>query len=78
VVWNCQADSFLIQQPPGSANWAIGCKGAEQSKPMPGLKRPNLPNGIFESHNHAVTPASLYLAQLRERLGDQAVKNIGY
>jgi hypothetical protein len=25
-----------------------------------------------------VTPASLYLAQLRERLGEAAVKNIGY
>ncbi len=78
VVWNCTAHSFVIQQPPGSENWAIGCKGAEQSKPMPGQKRPNLPNGIFDSHNHPVTPTSLYLAQLRERLGDQAVKNIGY
>jgi hypothetical protein len=78
VVWNCRADSFLIQQPPGSVNWGIGCIGAEQRKPMPGLKRPNLPSGIFDSHNRPVLPSSLYLAQLRERLGDQAVRNIGY
>ncbi len=79
VAWNCQAGSFLVQQPPGSMNWAIGCKGAESSKAMPGGdKKAILPNGIFDSPNRPVAPASLYLAQLRERLGDQAVKNIGY
>jgi hypothetical protein len=34
--------------------------------------------GGNDSHNHAVTPASLYLAQLRERLWDQEINNIGY
>ena len=37
-----------------------------------------LPEGIYDSHNMAVTPSSLYLAQLQERLGKQAVLNIGY
>jgi hypothetical protein len=79
VAWNCQAKTFLIQQPPGSTNWAIGCKGAQTSRSMPGgdSKAP-LPNGIFDSPERPVAPASLYLAQLRERLGNQAVKNIGY
>jgi hypothetical protein len=79
VVWNCQAKSFLVQQPPGSMNWAIGCKGAESSKAMPGGDAKTiLPNGIFASANQTVAPASLYLAQLRERLGEAAVRNIGY
>jgi hypothetical protein len=79
VAWNCQAKGFLVQQPPGSMNWAIGCKGAETSKAMPGGdKAAILPNGIYDSPNRPVAPASLYLAQLRERLGDQAVKSIGY
>ena len=37
-----------------------------------------IPSGIFDSPNVPVTPASLYLEQLRERLGDQAPANIGY
>jgi len=31
-----------------------------------------------DSHGTPVAPSSLYLAQLAERLGPQAVKNIGY
>jgi hypothetical protein len=34
--------------------------------------------GGNDSHNNAVTPASLYLGQLRDRIWDQAIKNIGY
>jgi hypothetical protein len=79
VAWNCQAKTFLIQQPPGSTNWAIGCRGAETSRSMPGGDaKALLPNGIYDSSERPVAPASLYLAQLRERLGDQAAKNIGY
>ncbi len=79
VAWNCQAKTFLIQQPPGSTNWAIGCQGAQTSRTMPGGdSRTLLPSGIVDSAQHSVAPESLYLAQLRERLGEQAVRNIGY
>ena len=33
-------------------------------------------NGHIESLDRHVTPRSLYLTQLRERLGDAAVRNI--
>jgi len=78
VVWNCIAKSYLIQQPPGAMNWAIGCKGSPLSESMPGGNGEKLPNGVFDSPNVPVTPASLYLEQLRERLGPGAAKNIGY
>jgi len=79
VAWNCTAKSFLNQQPPGSQNWIIGCKGDIEHKGMPFEKsNPILPDGITDSHNRAVTPQSLYLTQLKERLGVQALKNIGY
>ena len=78
VAWNCVAKSFVIQQPPGSMNWAIGCTGARETAAMPFGKEPKLPEGIFDAHGAAVTPASLYLAQLRERLGAEAVRNIEY
>ncbi len=78
VAWNCVAKSYVIQQPPGSANWAIGCKGNMETRGMPFGHEPKLPEGIFDSEGRPVSPASLYLAQLRERLGPQALKNIGH
>jgi hypothetical protein len=36
------------------------------------------PNGIFASMNAPAGPKSLHLAQLCERLGPQALVNIGY
>ncbi|MBV9865430.1 MAG: hypothetical protein JO316_08780 [Abitibacteriaceae bacterium] len=81
VAWNCLARSYVIQQPPGAANWAIGCQGTPETDVMPfgdKTKAPRLPEGIFDSHGTPVMPPSLYLAQLRERLGEQALKNIGY
>jgi hypothetical protein len=78
VVWNCTAKTFVIQQPPGSMNWAIGCVGKREKAAMPFGKAPLLPEGIYDSPDEQVTPESLYLAQLRERLGPQALKNVGY
>ena len=87
VAWNCTARSFLNQMPPGSANWVIGSYGEQQRKAIPGSndsgsivydKLSMLPEGIYDSHNTPVTPSSLYLAQLQERSGKQAVLNIGY
>ena len=87
VAWNCKARSYLNQMPPGSANWVIGSYGDQQRKAIPGSndsgsivydKLSVLPEGIYDSHSIPVTPSSLYLAQLQERLGKQAVLNTGY
>jgi hypothetical protein len=80
VAWNVKADYLVIQQPPGAKNWCIGCTG----RPAPILWHgnpipiPEIPSETWESPGVAVVPASLYLAQLLERLGAGAVKNIGY
>jgi hypothetical protein len=78
VAWNSSAKSFLNQLPPGAANWVIGGKGLQQKRAIPGQTSPDLPEGIYDSYQQQVTPQSLYLTQLAERLGAQAVKNIGY
>jgi hypothetical protein len=78
VAWNCEAKDYIIQNPPGAANWMIGCVGRSKPMPRPFGSSPNLPEAIIDSHGSPVAPQSLYLAQLAERLGPQAVKNIGY
>jgi hypothetical protein len=77
VAWNCEAKDFVIQNPPGAVNWMIGCIGESKLMPRPFGKEPNLAEGIKDSHGAHVSPKSLYLAQLRERLGAQALQNIG-
>jgi hypothetical protein len=78
VAWNCLAKTYIIQQPPGAYNWAIGCSGERQQTARLFDTAPILPEGEFDSHGDNVSPQSLYLAQLEERLGPQAVRNIGY
>ena len=69
VVWNGTVKHLQIQMPPGALNLTVGCKGEPHKTHS---------NESFFSANEPVAPASLYLAQLRERLGNTAAKNIGY
>jgi hypothetical protein len=77
VVWNSSAPSFLIQEPPGTTNWCIGCEGTQSVRAAYGDDEV-LPIGQIDSPDTPVAPASLYLAQLCDRLGPSAVKAIGY
>jgi hypothetical protein len=71
VAWNVSSPFLLVQQPPGALNWCIGCIGTP-------VTIGSTPNGIFDSPGQMVIPSSLYLQQLRDRLGPDALKNIGY
>ena len=72
VLWNCVSKSFVVQQPPTAQNYAIGCVGNF----VKGDWSPDAPRGVIESNGKPVAPRSLYLAQLQERLGPAAVKNV--
>ncbi len=78
VAWNCVAQTYVVQQPPGAYNWAIGCIGKSVPTARPFDSEPKLPIGTFDSPEKHITPQNLYLTQLNERLGPQALKNIGY
>jgi len=78
VAWNCVANTYLIQNPPGTDNWSIGCIGTLTHQPRMFAAGPVLPDGIVESPGTPVAPQSLYLAQLADRLGPQALVAIGY
>jgi hypothetical protein len=79
VVWNCTSSTDILA-PPGAMSLAIGCKGSVSAPHgTSGLVgSPNLPKGINDMQNMPVAPRSLYLAQLCERLGPQALAATGY
>ena len=72
VYWNCSG-AITIQQPPTAQNFAIGFVGDKQP---PAFAQLHHPDGYYESFGHPVQPKSLYLQQLKDRLGPQAVSNI--
>lgn len=75
VFWNCEGD-FLIQNPPTAKNYSFGHIGINAvifNAPLQDLGKPK---GHIESLDRHVTPRSLYLTQLKERLGEHAVKNV--
>jgi len=74
VFWNCEGD-FLIQKPPTAQNYSFGHIGINAVIFNAGLQDLTKPNGHVESMDVHVAPRSLYLTQLKERLGEQAVKN---
>ena len=75
VFWNCVGD-FLIQKPPTAQNYSFGHIGVNAVIFNTMLQDLSKPNGHVESMDRHVTPRSLYLTQLKERLGEETVKNI--
>ena len=75
VFWNCEGD-FFIQKPPTAQNYSFGHIGINAVTFNLALQDKSKPNGHIESLDKHVTPRSLYLTQLKERLGEQAVKNV--
>jgi hypothetical protein len=75
VFWNCEG-SFLVQKPPTAQNYSFGHLGVNAVVFNIPLQDPSKDNGHLESLDRHVTPRSLYLTQLRERLGDAAVRQI--
>lgn len=67
LFWNCVSykDDIKVESPPSAKNFGIGCNGLKKNGA-----------GYWESWGRAVTPRSLYLEQLNERLGAQAVENV--
>jgi hypothetical protein len=75
VFWNCEG-SFLVQKPPTAQNFAFGHIGVHAVVFNIPLQDSTKEAGHIESLDRHVAPRSLYLTQLRERLGDAAVRNI--
>ena len=72
VFYNCHVNNFTIQCPAVGHhyNWWIGGSGVN--------KNPSTDPGTYDLAGTTVAPTSLYLEQLKERLGGAAVENTGY
>lgn len=69
LLWNSEG-KIICQKPPTADNWALGCKGTIGN---PVVTRPS---GIFQSWGTAITPRSIYMSQIQDRLGAAAVNNV--
>jgi len=72
VFYNCSTASHSVQCPAvtNHYNWWIGGAGMNLN--------PGSNPGTYDHDGTMVSPQSLYLEQLKERLGGAAVENIGY
>ncbi len=75
VFWNCEGP-FLVQKPPTAQNYSFGHVGVDSMSYNIALQDPTKESGYIESLDTHVTPRSLYLTQLRDRLGEMAVRNM--
>lgn len=72
LFWNSLAEGLRSFAPVGAMNWVVGSLGEQQ----PGQWTTEEPLGFYESHDRPVEPRSLYLRQLRDRLGPDAVRAV--
>ena len=75
VMWNCEGN-FLVQKPPTAQNFSFGHIGIDSIPYNIALQDPTKEGGYIESLDAHVTPRSLYLTQLRDRLGVNALENV--
>ena len=82
ALWNCVSESYRYWEPEIwldaplgglGQNYVVGAIVKGQGKGIASPYSPLGAKGHVESTNKPVSPRSLYLAQLRQRLGDQAV-----
>lgn len=72
LFWNSDHDSYIVQAPPHAMNWAVGISGQLH----PGRWSRHEASGTIKSHNQPHPIRSLYLEQLQQRLGLEAVEAI--
>jgi hypothetical protein len=64
VLWNCSASVIRCWNPPGAQNWSFGSWASFEG------------DGVWRSSNDFLSPASLFAAQLSDRLGEAAAARL--
>jgi len=76
MIWNTESPSIICDAPSGFMNYAIGNTGNEILSGYVNNTKAGVYRGHYESQGKHVNPRSLYLQQLKDRLGQEAVDNI--
>ena len=72
MFWNSSSAHYVVQSPPFAMNWSVGLSGGA----VKGQFAPGEVAGIQQRAGSTTFPRSLYLQQLKDRLGEGAVENI--
>ena len=75
VFWNSEGP-FLVQKPPTAQNYSFGHIGVDSISFNIPLQDLTKEGGYIESLDTHVSPRSLYLTQLRDRLGESALRSV--
>lgn len=80
TAWNTSGGRLVAERPPTAQNWAIGHTGNRVNGPFHNWNMQNYgySYGYWESLGSHVIPKSLFLQQLKDRLGPESLINIGY
>jgi len=73
VAWNTKGE-LICEKPPTAQNWAIGHSGKREKGPFIEYGS----EGYWENTEFPLKPGSLYLKQLEDRLGAEALPEIDY
>lgn len=71
MFWNSEG-TLIADAPPGAMNWVVGGIASKND----GNQVPSEAFGIWRAYSGQVSPRSLYLRQLEDRLGSSAVANV--
>lgn len=79
VAWNCRG-TLVCQKPPTAQNYAFGHVGKKDpghfARTPADAARNGIKDGHWESFGRPMQPESLFVQQLRDRLGEAGVKNV--
>ncbi|MFY0626749.1 MAG: T9SS type A sorting domain-containing protein [Reichenbachiella sp.] len=73
IIWNTESPSIICDAPAGHLNYAIGNTGNEIPSPYVNNSNEGVYRGYFDNHGSHVATRSLYLKQLNDRMGTEAV-----
>jgi hypothetical protein len=76
VIWNTESPTIICDAPAGFMNYAIGNTGTEILSAYINNTKSGVFRGFYNSHGEHVETRSLYLQQLKDRLGEEAVNKI--
>jgi len=77
VLWNCVGRVLQVESPPIGKNFCVGGLGLDGTGVKPAVESSRKKDaGSYYSEGQLVSPRSLYLQQLADRLGMDAVRNV--